>query len=82
MLVWSGCWFEGDVVAHGFELGDESALAGGAVAAPVEVVASEVVVGLTGGEEMPGDHEDGVGDRDGGPLGSAAERIWAYWAAR
>ncbi len=50
MLVWSPCWIEGDVVSHGFELGDESALAGGAVAAPVEVVAAHVVVGLAGGE--------------------------------
>ena len=33
-------------MAEGFELGDESALAAVAVAAPVEVVAAEVVVGL------------------------------------
>ena len=68
---WSGGGFEGDVVAHGFELGDEAALAGGAVAALVEVVAAEVVVGLAGGEQVPGDHEDRVADRDGGALGSA-----------
>jgi hypothetical protein len=36
------------VVVHGFELGDEAAFAGGAVATLVEVVATEVVVGLAG----------------------------------
>jgi hypothetical protein len=41
---------EGDFVAEGFELGDESALPGLAVASPVEVVAAEVGVGLTVGE--------------------------------
>jgi hypothetical protein len=41
-----GC--AGDVVAHGFELGHESALSGRAVTSFLEVVAAEVVVGLAG----------------------------------
>jgi hypothetical protein len=63
--------FEGDVVAHGFELGDESAFAGGVVATLVEVVATEVLVGLAGAEEVPGDHQDGVPDGDSCSLGSS-----------
>ena len=47
--VGSGGGFEGDFVAHGFELGDESSLVGRAVAALVEVVAAEVGEGFAGG---------------------------------
>ena len=59
-------------MAEGFELGDESALAAVVVAAPVEVVGSEVVVGLAGGEQVPGDDQDGVANCDRGSLGSAS----------
>jgi hypothetical protein len=49
----SSCgWLEGDFVAHGFELRDEAVLAGRNVAALLEVVGAEVVVG-SGGEQMP-----------------------------
>lgn len=69
---WSGGGFEGDLVAHGFELADEASLAGFAVAALVEVVGAEVVVDLAGGEQVPADDQDRVADRDGGTLGAAA----------
>ena len=51
--LWSGRRFEGDAVAHGFELGDEALLVGRAVATLVEVVAAEVGVGLAGGQQVP-----------------------------
>ena len=70
-MVRSGCWFEGDSVAHGFELGDEATLVGGAVASFVEVVATEIGVGLSGREQVPADHQDAVADGDRGPAGSA-----------
>ena len=58
-------------MAEGFELGDEASLACGAVASFVEVVAAEVVVGFTAGEQMPADDQDRVPDCDRGPAGSA-----------
>ncbi len=61
-----GCGGDGDVVAHGFELGDESSLPGVAVSSPVEVVGAEVGVGLAGGQQVPGDDQDAVADGDGG----------------
>ena len=63
----SGCgWCDGDVEAHGFELGDEVSLAGIAVASLVEVVAAEVGVDLTGRQQMPGNHQNAVSNCDGG----------------
>ncbi len=64
-------------MAHGFQLSDEAALPGGVVAVLVEVVAAQVVIGLTGAEEVPGDDEDGVADGHRRPLGSAAPRRMA-----
>ena len=62
----SGCgWCDGDVEAHGFELGDEVSLAGVAGASLVEVVAAEVGVDLTGGQQMPGNDQDAVPDSNG-----------------
>ena len=62
----SGCgWCDGDVEAHGFELRDEVSLAGVAGASLVEVVAAEVGVDLTGGQQMPGNDQDAVPDSNG-----------------
>ena len=71
-MVRSGCWFEGDSVAHGFELGDEATLVGGAVASFVEVVATEVGVGLAGRQQVPGDDQDRVAHGDCGPARTAS----------
>lgn len=60
------CWCDGDVEAHGFELGDEFALTRRVVAALVEVVGAEVAVDLAGGQQVPADHQDRVADCDGG----------------
>ena len=68
----SGCLCEGDGVAHGFELGDESSLPGGAVSLFIEVVTSEVVVGLPVGKEVPSNDQDRVPDRYRSALGPAA----------
>ena len=65
-----GGWFDGDVESDGLELGHDSALTGSAAASPVEVVAAEVVIGFAVGEQMPGNDEDGVPDRDCCSLGS------------
>ena len=54
-------WLERDVVAEGFELGDES-FGGAFGVAALEVVASEVVVGLAGGEHVPVGDEHRVFD--------------------
>jgi len=58
-----------DVESHGFELGDEASLSGVAGTSPIEVVAAEFVVELAGGEQVPGDDEYRVSDRDGGASG-------------
>jgi hypothetical protein len=50
-----GGLFEGDLVAEGLELFDESVLVVGGVGASGEVVAAEVVVVGVVGEEVPGD---------------------------
>ena len=69
----SPCWLEGDLVSEGLELGDEPAGLAFGVQAAVEVVGAELVVGGAGGQDVPGDDEDGVGhDDDGLVLGGAA----------
>ena len=62
---------DGDVESGGFELSDESSLACGTVTATIEVVTAEVVVDLTGREEMPDDYEDRVTNSDGCTPGSS-----------
>jgi hypothetical protein len=64
-LRWSGCcWGDGDVEAHGFELGHEASLPDVAVVSLIEVVAAEVGVGLAGGQQVPGGDEDRVAESD------------------
>ena len=58
---------QGDPVTQGVELLDQAvALAVGVAAG--EVVPAEVVVVAVVGEQVPADHQDGVGDGDGGLL--------------
>jgi hypothetical protein len=57
--------FQDDVVAEGLELGNGPLpLALGV--APDEVVATQVLVVAVVGEQVPGDHQDRVPDRDCG----------------
>src|SRR5882762_1920379 len=64
-----GVGFEGDFVSEGFEFVDESAFAGvGVVDTSGEVVGAQVAVGAGLGEDMPNDHNEGVGGGDGGFL--------------
>jgi hypothetical protein len=60
----SGGFFQGDPVAEGFELRDEAAGFAFGVLAAGEVVFAELVVELSGGQDMSDDHQDGVGDHD------------------
>ena len=46
--VGSGGFFDRDLVAHGFELLDETGLAGGAATPLVEIVAAQIAVNLPG----------------------------------
>jgi hypothetical protein len=63
----------GRLVAEGLELADEVArLAVLVEVLVVEVGAEVVVAGGGAGEEIPGDHVDGAGDGDEGPLLAAA----------
>ena len=64
--------FEGDFVAECFELGDEAALAGDRAASLLEVVGSQVGVGLAGGEQVPDDDQDRAANRDDGLLLTAS----------
>src|SRR5215813_5356051 len=64
----SGGWLEGDLVAEGLELGDEAAGFAFGVQAGGEVAGSEFVVGLSGGQDVPADDDQGVGDHDDGFL--------------
>ena len=71
--------FDCDLLAEGFELADEVALAGLGVVAPGEVIAAEVVVIAVVGEQVPGDDQDGVTDGEPGPglavLAEAAQQV-------
>ena len=61
----SGCGFEGDFVAEGFELSDVVAALGGGVDVSVVVVGAEFVEpGVGVGEQVPDDHQDRAADRD------------------
>ena len=73
-LVWlSGCGGgDCDFESHGLELFDEASLARGAVVVLVEVVDTEIVVDLAGGEQMPADHDDRVTNRDRGSCWSSS----------
>src|SRR5207237_3544193 len=62
----SGCWLEHDGVAEFLELPDEVALAGGVGVAPLEVVGAEYLVVAVAGEDVPDDHDHGVGDGEEG----------------
>src|SRR6266567_1388890 len=68
----SGGCFQGHRVAECFQAGDEAAGLALGVQAAGEVIAAELVVGFAGGQDVPDDHEDGVGDDDDGfVLGNA-----------
>jgi hypothetical protein len=58
---------EGDLVAEGLELGNGS-LAGPVGVAADEVVAAQVSVVTVVGQQVPGDHQDGVAHGHGGLL--------------
>src|SRR6266496_4028696 len=64
----SGGWLEGDLVAEGFELGDQAPGFPFGVEAGGEVVSTQFVVGLSGGQDVPDDDDQGVGDHDDGLL--------------
>ena len=71
----SGGWFEGDAVAQGFELADVLTLPGrGRPARVVEVRAEVGEPGLRVGQQVPGDDQQGVADRDQGALFAAAAK--------
>ena len=69
-----GC-FQGRRVAECLQARHQAAgLTLGAQAAD-EAVAAELVAGFAGGQDVPGDHEDGVGDDDDGlAFGDAGSR--------
>jgi hypothetical protein len=58
--------FEDDAVAEGLELGN-GPLTLTICVAPDDVVASQVLVVAVVGEQLPGDDQDRVPDRDCGP---------------
>jgi len=61
---------QGDGVAEGFELGDQAAGFAFGVQAGGEVAGPEFVVGLSGGQDVPDDDDQGVGDDDDGLFSS------------
>src|SRR5690348_4355862 len=66
---WSGGgWLEGDGVAEGLEPGDQAAGFAFGVQALGEVAGAELVVGFAGGQDVPDNHDHGVGDHDDGFL--------------
>ncbi len=73
---------EGDLVAHGFELGDEAPLPAGGVAVLVEVVAAQVVVGLAVVTRCQAITRIEWPTATAARCGPRRPRIWTYWAAR
>jgi hypothetical protein len=67
-MAWSGGWGEGDGVAEGFELGDDAAGFAFGIEAGGEVVRTEFPIGFAGGQDVPDDDDQGVGDDDDGFL--------------
>src|SRR6266540_1019016 len=66
---WSGGgWLEGDGVAEGLEPGDQAAGFAFGVQALGEVVGAELVVGFAGGQDVPDNHDHGMGHDDDGFL--------------
>src|ERR1035438_5637608 len=65
---WSGGWLEADGVAECFELGDQAADFPFGVQAAGEVIGAELVVGLPGGQDVPDDDGQRMGDDDDGFL--------------
>lgn len=57
---WSGGRLEGDLVADGFELGDQALGFPAVVKAAGEEVSAELVVGRASGRDVPDDHEHRV----------------------
>src|SRR5919109_5426541 len=59
------CWFQGDLVAHALQLSNQTVPVGLMGLALDEVVGAEIGVGLAAAEQMPGDHQDRVRNRQG-----------------
>src|SRR5665811_2189399 len=62
----SGRRCDGHLVSHGLQVVDQSAFACFGIVVAGEVVRTHVEVGGTVVQDMPDDHDEGVGDRDGG----------------
>src|SRR6266550_921917 len=70
----SGCRCDGDLVSHGLQAVDQTSFPGVGVVVAGEVVRTQVTVRGTFVENVPDDHDEGVGDRDGGlPAAGLAE---------
>src|SRR5216683_6602108 len=61
---WSGGWLKGDLVAEGFEPGDQAAGFSFGVEAAGEEVGAEFVVGGAARQHVPDDDQERVGDHD------------------
>src|SRR4051794_41717881 len=66
VLTGSGCGGELDVVAEGFQVVDQAALGRFGVVPAGEVVVAEFAVFALVVQDVPDDHDQGVGDGDGG----------------
>ena len=59
-------WGDGDLVSHGLQVAKQPLLACFGIVVPGEVVRAEVAVLGVVVQDMPDDHDEGVGDGDGG----------------
>jgi hypothetical protein len=57
---------QGDAVAEGLEAGDQASCFAFGVELAGEVVGAEFLVGFSGGQDVPVDEDQGVGDDDDG----------------
>ena len=76
-------WGDGDVEAERLDPPLEPLRLDGGIVSALEVLGAGVVVEGAVGEQVPGDIEDGVRDRDGGLVRAlAVGRSCEYWAEK
>ena len=80
-----GGGFDCYLLAEGFELADQVALAGFGVVVQDEVISAQILIGAVVGQQVPGDDQDAVTDSEYRPGLAFFPKVrsrWRYWAGK